>query len=160
MAPDSATDRIRDYWNERIHDLEMTDHPVGTPEFFADLDDYRFDKLRYLPQLVDFDGYRGQRLLEVGCGIGTDLVRFARGGAQVVGIDLAAQSVALARTNADLNGVGDRVELRVADGESMWSTRTVCCNTRRTLPEWSPSAGACCALGGRRSSWSTTACRG
>ena len=47
-------DAIQRYWNERIHDLEMTEHPVGTREFFDDLDDYRFDKLHYLPQLVDF----------------------------------------------------------------------------------------------------------
>ena len=40
-----TTEAIRRYWNERIHDLEMTSHPVGSREFFADLDDYRFDKL-------------------------------------------------------------------------------------------------------------------
>ena len=37
-------EQIQDYWNHRIHDLEMTAHPVGTKAFFDDLDDYRFDK--------------------------------------------------------------------------------------------------------------------
>ena len=75
-TPDRPTDitgltaRVRVYWNERIHDLEMTTHPVGTRAFFDDLDDYRFDKLAYLPKVVDFAGFRGQRLLEVGCGAG------------------------------------------------------------------------------------------
>ena len=110
---------IRLYWNERIHDLEMTDHPVGSREFFAALDEYRFDKLRYLPQVVDFDGYRDQALLEVGCGIGTDLVRFARGGARVTGIDLAERSVELAMKNLAFNGVADGADLRVANGEAM-----------------------------------------
>ena len=27
-------DAITDYWNHRIHDLEMTDHPVGTQGVF------------------------------------------------------------------------------------------------------------------------------
>ena len=45
-------EKIQDYWNHRIHDLEMTDQPVGTKAFFDDLDDYRFDKLHYLPQVT------------------------------------------------------------------------------------------------------------
>ncbi|MEZ5294011.1 MAG: class I SAM-dependent methyltransferase [Vicinamibacterales bacterium] len=112
-----TTEAIRRYWNERIHDLEMTSHPVGTKEFFADLDDYRFDKLRYLPQLVDFAGFHGQALLEVGCGIGTDLARFARGGARVTGIDLSQTAIDLARANFD--GLGLAGDLRVADGEAL-----------------------------------------
>jgi ubiquinone/menaquinone biosynthesis C-methylase UbiE len=111
-------DAITDYWNHRIHDLEMTDHPVGTKAFFDDLDDYRFDKLHYLPQLVDFSSFTGQRLLEVGCGIGTDLVRFAKGGARVTGVDLAQTAIELARKNFELNGVAAE-ELRVANGEAL-----------------------------------------
>ena len=109
---------IQRYWNERIHDLEMTDAEVGTKTFFDDLDDYRFDKLHYLPRLVDFSAYRDQRLLEVGCGIGTDLVRFARGGARVTGIDLSQNAIDLARKNFVLNNLGAE-ELRVANGEQL-----------------------------------------
>jgi SAM-dependent methyltransferase len=112
-----TTEQVRQYWNERIHDLEMTTHPVGSREFFADLDDYRFDKLRYLPELVDFRGFAGRRLLEVGCGIGTDLARFAGGGAHVTGIDLSQTAIDLAAKNfAALGLTGD---LRVADGEAL-----------------------------------------
>ena len=109
---------ITAYWNHRIHDLEMTDQPVGTRAFFDDLDEYRFDKLHYLPRLVDFSSFKGQRLLEVGCGIGTDLVRFAKGGARVTGIDLAQTAIDLARKNFELNGVTAE-ELRVANGEAL-----------------------------------------
>ena len=111
-------EKIQNYWNHRIHDLEMTDHPVGTKAFFDDLDDYRFDKLHYLPRLVDFSSFNGQRLLEVGCGIGTDLVRFAKGGARVTGVDLAQTAIDLARKNFELNGVAPE-ELRVANGEAL-----------------------------------------
>jgi ubiquinone/menaquinone biosynthesis C-methylase UbiE len=111
-------DAIQRYWNERIHDLEMTEHPVGTREFFDDLDDYRFDKLHYLPRLVDFAAYRGRTLLELGCGIGTDLVRFAQGGAIVTGVDLSSTAIELARRNFELQGV-TAAELRVANAESL-----------------------------------------
>jgi SAM-dependent methyltransferase len=109
---------IQHYWNHRIHDLEMTKHPVGTKEFFDDLDDYRFDKLNYLPRLVEFSGFKGQRLLEVGCGIGTDLTRFALGGARVTGVDLSQTAIDLARQNLALHGVGAE-ELRVENAEAL-----------------------------------------
>jgi SAM-dependent methyltransferase len=126
VTPDThdsnLTRQVQTYWNERIHDLEMTSHPVGSREFFADLDEYRFDKLAYLPRVVDFGGFRGRRLLEIGCGVGTDLVRFAKGGARVVGVDLSATAVRLARRNLELHQqpgtllVGDGASLPFGDG--------------------------------------------
>lgn len=97
------TRRVREYWNSRIHDLEMTDKPPGSPAFFQELDAYRFDKLAYLPQLVNFNGYCGKRLVEVGCGIGTDLARFARGGARTLGVDLSETAIRMARRNFEVH---------------------------------------------------------
>jgi SAM-dependent methyltransferase len=112
-----TTADVRAYWNQHIHDLEITTHPVGSPGFFADLDQYHFEKLHHLPRLVAFDGYRGKRVLEVGCGAGTDLVRFARGGAIVTGVDLSASAIALARQNFAIQGL--TADLREADGEQL-----------------------------------------
>jgi SAM-dependent methyltransferase len=117
-SADIVIETIARYWNERIHDLEMTDQPVGTRAFFDDLDEYRFDKLHYLPRLVNFEAYRGKALLEVGCGIGTDLVRFARGGARVTGVDLSQTAIDLAKQNFALRDL-QPAELRVANGESL-----------------------------------------
>jgi SAM-dependent methyltransferase len=117
-SPNTAVlnQQIRRYWNDRIHDLEMTTHEVGTLAFFDDLDAYRFDKLRYLPQIVDFGGYTNRRLLEIGCGIGTDLLRFAQGGARVAGVDLSETAIRLARRNLELHGATGAGRLCVADG--------------------------------------------
>src|SRR5262249_42932503 len=74
-APMPDNGAVRDYWNVHIHDLEISSHAPGTREFFADLDQYHFEKLHHLLRLVDFSGQRGKRVLEVGCGAGTDLLR-------------------------------------------------------------------------------------
>ena len=111
------TDRVKQYWNERIHDLEMTEHPPGTRDFFRDLDEYRFDKLDYLPRLVDFNQFRGQSVLEIGCGIGIDLARFARGGALATGIDFSRTAVELANKYFALEGLRGRI--LEMDGERM-----------------------------------------
>jgi len=113
----ATIDDVRTYWNRHIHDLEITRHPVGTRGFFDDLDQYHFEKLHHLLRLVNFDGYRGQSVLEVGCGAGTDLVRFRKGGARVTGVDLASSAIELAQANFTQQGLD--ADLRVANGEAL-----------------------------------------
>jgi SAM-dependent methyltransferase len=108
---------VRQYWDHHIHDLEITRHPVGSRGFFDDLDEYHFEKLHHLLRLVDFDGWRGRAVLEVGCGAAVDLARFAKGGATATGVDLAPSAIALARANFEQQGLAGRFE--VADGEHL-----------------------------------------
>lgn len=113
----ATIDEVRAYWERHIHDLEITSHPVGSRGFFDDLDRYHFEKLHHLPRLIDFAAYRGQRVLEVGCGAAVDLARFAKNGAIATGIDLASSAIELAAANFAQQGLtGD---FRVADGEQM-----------------------------------------
>jgi SAM-dependent methyltransferase len=113
----ATTEQVRAYWNRHIHDLEITRHPVGSRGFFEDLDQYHFEKLHHLLRLVDFDGYRGKSVLEVGCGAAVDLARFARGGAIATGVDLSASAIDLARANFAQQGLDGCFE--VADGEHL-----------------------------------------
>jgi SAM-dependent methyltransferase len=113
----STTAAVRNYWEAHIHDLEITSHPVGSRGFFEDLDQYHFEKLHHLLQLVDFAAYRGRQVLEVGCGAAVDLARFAKGGAIVTGVDLAASAIELARQNFAQQSL--TADFRVADGEHL-----------------------------------------
>jgi ubiquinone/menaquinone biosynthesis C-methylase UbiE len=117
MNQSDLISRIAAYWDEHIHDLAITTHTVGTPGFFQQLDEYRYDKLKYLPRLVDFSSYKGKNLLEVGCGPGIDMVRFARGGAKVTGIDLSKTALDLACSNLEQSG--QNADLQVMSGECM-----------------------------------------
>jgi SAM-dependent methyltransferase len=118
VSPSGPTiDDVRTYWNQHIHDLDISTARPGTPQFFQDLDHYHFEKLHHLPRLIDFDAYRGKGVLDVGCGAGTDLARFARGGAVVTGVDLSSAAIELARQNFEQQGL--QADLRVADGEQL-----------------------------------------
>jgi SAM-dependent methyltransferase len=109
--------RVREYWDTHIHDLAISPHAPGTREFFADLDAYHFEKLHHLLRLVDFTAWGGRAVLDVGCGAGVEVVRFARGGARTVGVDVAPSATRL--TAANLAQQQLRAAVVTADGESL-----------------------------------------
>ena len=116
-AEASIASRVRDYWDAHIHDLAITQHPVGTPGFFADLEQYHFEKLHHLLRIVDFAGQRNRRVLDVGCGAGVDLARFAAAGAEATGVDISPRAIGLAARNLSQRAL--RARLLVADGEAL-----------------------------------------
>src|ERR1039457_4808149 len=113
----TTNDRVRAYWDTHIHDLDISDATPGTPKFFADLDAYHFEKLHHLLRLVDFNAWANRDVLDVGCGAGVEVVRWARAGARVTGIDIAPSAIALAAENLRQQGLMARLE--VADGEAL-----------------------------------------
>jgi SAM-dependent methyltransferase len=115
--PATTSGTVRRYWDAHIHDLDISTHAPGTAGFFADLDQYHFEKLHHLLRLVDFDAWRGRRVLDVGCGAGVEVVRFARGGAETFGVDLSAQAIALTCQNLGHQGLA--AGLAVADAEAL-----------------------------------------
>jgi ubiquinone/menaquinone biosynthesis C-methylase UbiE len=66
---------------------------------------------------MEFEKFRGKRLLEIGCGMGTDLLQFARGGARCTGIDLTPRSVEITRHRFKLYGAGGT--FMISDGERL-----------------------------------------
>ena len=108
---------VRAFWNENVDKWKVARHAPPAPEFFAEIEAYRFEKLDYLPRLVDFAGFSGQRVLDVGCGLGNDLSRFAKGGAIVTGIDLSPRAIELARVNFEQRALpGEFLQM---NGEAM-----------------------------------------
>ncbi len=87
-------------------------------EYFAAVERYRYESYApWMRSFVNFDGYAGSKLLEVGVGQGTDLVQFARGGTEVHGIDITARHLDLAAQNFALLGL--RCDLRYATAAAM-----------------------------------------
>jgi SAM-dependent methyltransferase len=95
-------------------------HPCGavrgdeaTLAYFEEVERHRFDQQPWQRARFRFEQYADQRVLEIGVGLGTDLVQFARAGAMCHGIDITDRHLELTARNFALRGLD--VELKKCD---------------------------------------------
>jgi SAM-dependent methyltransferase len=111
--------RAREQWT---HDpagaVHGSEHEFATREFFDAVERHRYHEYApWMPHVMGFDQFAGKRLLEVGCGMGTDLLQFARGGARVTGVDLTPRSIETSRKHLQLyDRTGD---FAITDAETL-----------------------------------------
>ena len=110
-------ERVRAFWQAHPCGTRFSDAEMGTREFFERVEAHRYAKEWHIPQAADFVAACGLRVLEIGCGLGTDGAQFALAGANYTGVDLTKASVELARKKFELSGL--QGEFRVADAEKL-----------------------------------------
>jgi 2-polyprenyl-3-methyl-5-hydroxy-6-metoxy-1,4-benzoquinol methylase len=116
---ETSIQRVREYWDNRPCNIRHSPRPVGTREYFDEVEARKYLVEPHIPGFAEFDKWAGKRVLEIGCGIGTDTMNFARAGARVVAVDLSEQSLAVARQRASVYGLEDRITFHVADAERL-----------------------------------------
>src|SRR5213083_3412773 len=110
-------ERVRAFWQAHPCGTKFSDAEIGTREFFARIEAHRYAKEWHIPEAADFAGARGLRVLENGCGLGTDGAQFAKAGADYTGIDLTEAAVDLARKRFELFDLAGK--FRTADAENL-----------------------------------------
>jgi len=118
--PPPTIDEVKDYWNRRPCNVRHSDLEVGTQEYFDAVEARKYFVEPHIPGFADFARWNGKRVLEIGCGIGTDAINFARHGAEYVAVELSEASLDLARKRFELYGLAG--ELYVADVEDLVSS--------------------------------------
>jgi len=114
---DELKERVRAFWQTHPCGTKFSDAEIGTREFFASLEAHRYRKEWHIPIAANFAATRGLKVLEIGCGIGTDGAQFAKAGADYTGIDLTAAAIELARKRFALSNL--KGEFRVSDAEDL-----------------------------------------
>lgn len=109
---------VKSYWEKTpCGSGDVASIPEGSLEFFETVERQRYGGDDFMFDVVGFDQWKGKRILEVGCGLGTDLLQFARGGAEVYGIDLTEKGAMLTRKRLGLYGLSGNIV--VGDSESL-----------------------------------------
>jgi 2-polyprenyl-3-methyl-5-hydroxy-6-metoxy-1,4-benzoquinol methylase len=118
---DISIDRVAGYWNARPCNIRHSPRPVGTREYFDEVEARKYFVESHIPRFAEFERWKGKKVLEIGCGIGTDTINFARAGAAVTAVDLSGKSLEVARERVALFGLADRVRFFQGSAEALSS---------------------------------------
>jgi SAM-dependent methyltransferase len=114
MTATNLEKKIIKYWNNRPCNIKHSSQPVGSREFFNEVSARRFLVEPHIPEFAGFHLWNGKRVLEIGCGIGSDAEEFAKHGAEYVGIDISDESVTLSQQRFELAGLEGEFHVRDA----------------------------------------------
>jgi len=110
---------VRDYWNRRPCNIRHSTAEIGTREYFDQVEARKYMVEPHIPAFADFPRWAGKKVLEIGCGMGTDTINFARAGADVTAVDLSRASLDLAEKRAEIFGLSDRITFYEANAERL-----------------------------------------
>ena len=116
-----SVEQVRSYWDRRPCNLRHSPKPTGTREYFDEVEARKYFVEPHIPRFAEFERWRGKRVLEIGCGLGTDTTNFARHGAKVTAVDLSPQSLELARKRINLYGFAEQVQFYCGSAEELTS---------------------------------------
>ena len=108
MFESVSIDKVRGYWNSRPCNIKHSPEPIGTRAYFEQVAARKYLVEPHIVDFAEFSKWRGKKVLEIGCGIGTDTMSFACAGAQVTAVDLSEESLNLAKKRSEIYGVDVR----------------------------------------------------
>ena len=116
---------VKAFWDARPCNIRHSKREVGSREYFDEVETRRYMVEPHIPEFAGFEHWQGRHVLEIGCGIGTDTIRFARSGARVTAVELSTESLAVARKRAEVYGLDGRIEFFQANAEDLTSVLPV-----------------------------------
>jgi len=116
---DKTITDVKNYWNSRPCNIRHSPREVGTKEYFDEVEHRKYFVEPHIPEFAEFDKWNGMKVLEIGCGIGTDTINFARHGAQVTSVDLSEESIAVAKKRVETYGFSNRVNFFNGNAEQL-----------------------------------------
>jgi len=115
----TSIQKVSEYWDSRPCNIRHSPKPVGTKEYSDEVEARKYFVESHIPGFADFERWRGKKVLEIGCGIGTDTINFARHGARVTAVDLTEKSLAVAKQRVRVSGFEDAVRFYQANAEHL-----------------------------------------
>ena len=85
--------QIINYWNKNPCNINHGKSNINSIDFFNEVNIKRQTAQPHIAKFANYSQYNGKRVLEIGCGIGTDAEQFAKCNADYTGIDISDRSI-------------------------------------------------------------------
>jgi len=112
-------EEVKEFWDQRPCNIRHSPKPVGTKKYFDEVEARKYFVEPHIPRFAQFENWHGKKVLEVGCGIGTDTINFARAGALVTAVELSEKSLEITRKRAEVYGLQDRIRFYSGNAEEL-----------------------------------------
>lgn len=97
--------KVHEYWNSRPCNIRHSSKSQDSVEFFDEVAAKKFKAEDHKMAFLELSKWNGKKVLELGCGMGTDAIQFAKAGAHVTCVDLTENSLDLCKKNFALHGL-------------------------------------------------------
>ena len=110
---------IVEYWNRRPCNIRHSNKEFKTKEYFDEVEARKYFVESHIPKFADFPSYKDKKVLEIGCGIGTDSINFVRNGAaEYVGVELSDESLDITKERFKVFGLEDKAKFYNLDAQN------------------------------------------
>jgi SAM-dependent methyltransferase len=96
---------VKEYWDTRPCNIRHSPAPVGSRKYFDEVEQRKYFVEYHIPEFADFPRWKEKKVLEIGCGIGTDSINFACAGARLALTELSEESINVCKKRFGVYGL-------------------------------------------------------
>jgi len=101
---------VSKFWNKHPCNIKHSKSIFGTKKYFNEIEKRKYFVEPHIPQFTQFAKWKNKEVLEIGCGIGTDTINFARAGAFVTAVDVSKSSISIAKKRSQIFVLTKRIK--------------------------------------------------